>query len=236
MNSTISLLIEIRKRVLHILVVFLGLCGLFFYFSAQIFHLYLLPLQHLLAVPHHLIATQITAPLITPLTMAVNLAVLTTIPYGLWQFWRFAAPALYRAERHTLGFVFSGSIGLFCVGILFGYFFILPFMFQCMIHAVPRDVVLLPDISSVTHFITGILIVFGLSFQIPLICILLVHMNWLRVEQYSALRPYIIVIAFTLGMLLTPPDVLSQILLAIPLWGLYESGVYLARVFTKPNR
>ncbi len=235
MNSTISLLIEVRKRLLHTLVVFLGLCGLFFVFSAKIFHLYMLPLQHLLTAPQRLIATQITAPLITPLAMAINLAVLTTIPYGLWQFWRFAAPALYRSERHTLGFVFCGSIGLFCLGVLFGYFFILPFMFQCMIQAVPRDVLLLPDISSVTHFITGMLVVFGLSFQIPLICILLVRLNWLRVEQYRALRPYIIVAAFTLGMLLTPPDLLSQILLAMPLWGLYESGVYLARIFAKSN-
>ncbi len=236
MTSVITLLTELRKRLLTILLLFACLFGLFFLCSAHIFHWYMLPLQHLLPAPHHLIATHITTPIVTPITMAGNLALFCTTPYGLWQLWRFASPALYRSERRKWRWLLSSSMGLFCLGCLFCYFFILPFMFQCIIQSLPKEVLLLPDINSVTHFITEMMILFGISFQIPLVCFLLLHMQILSIAQCQALRPYIIVIAFTLGMLLTPPDVIAQILLAIPLWGLYESGILLARVFTRPTR
>ena len=198
MQHAIALLTEFRKRFLNVLFVFIGLFGIGFYYSNILFYIYMLPLQRLLPPPHHLIATQITTPIITPLALAINVALFCTTPYGLWQLWRFAAPALYQAERRKLRYLLSSSLGLFCLGCLFCYFFILPFMFQCMIQALPKDVLLLPDISSVTHFI--------------------------------------IVAAFTLGMLLTPPDVMAQILLALPLWGLYELGILIARALTQSTR
>lgn len=236
MNATILLLTELRQRVLHILLVFIGLFGIGFIYSAQLFHWYMLPLQRLLPSPHHLIATHITTPVLTPLTLVINLALFCTTPFAIWQIWRFAAPALYRAERRKWRWLLCSSMGLFCIGCLFCYYFILPFMFQCMIQALPQDVLLLPDIISVTQFITEMLIIFGCSFQIPLVCFLLIHMNLLSIDQCSAIRPYMIVVAFILGMLLTPPDVVAQVLLALPLWGLYESGIVLARVFTKSIR
>ena len=106
-------------------------------------------------------------------------------------------------------------------------------MFQCMIKSLPKEVLLAPDIQSVAHFITQTLVVFGCSFQIPMICVFLINTNIINVKHCNALRPYVIVIAFTLGMLLTPPDIIAQTLLALPLWGLYESGILLSRVLNK---
>lgn len=236
MNQAIPLLIELRKRLITVISVFGGLFTLFFFNATPLFYWYMLPLQHVLPAPHHLIATHITTPLLTPLNMAVNLAIFCTIPYALWQIWRFAAPALYRTERRNMFWLCCASLALFGLGCLFCYVFILPFMFKCMIQALPKDVLLLPDISFVSQFITEMMIVFGISFQIPLLCFLLIQMRMLSIEQCRTIRPYVIVSAFTLGMLLTPPDVMSQILLALPLWGLYESGLLLARVFSNAIR
>lgn len=235
MNLSLPFLIEFRKRALHTFFFFLLIFGIGFIFSDPLLHFYLHPLQHLLAAPQHLIATQITTPLITPLNVAVNIALFVSTPFAVWQIWRFAAPALFKSERFKLGFLLSGSVSLFALGCLFCYFFILPFMFKCFIHALPKEVLLLPDISFATQFITQILIIFGCSFQIPLIFLLLIHFNLMTVAQCQALRPYIIVAAFILGMLLTPHDVTAQILLALPLWGLFELGLVIARISTKQS-
>lgn len=236
MHAAIPILLEFRKRLIQVFLVFCCLFGLFFWYSDSVFHWYMLPLQHLLPAHSHLIATHITTPVITPLVLACNLALFCATPYAIWQIWRFAAPALYRSERRQFGFLIGFSFVLFCIGCLFCYFFILPFMFQCMIHSLPKEVVLLPDISSVLHFTTEMFIIFGCSFQIPLLCLLLIHLQILDAERCKNLRPYVIVGAFILGMLLTPPDVIAQILLALPLWGLYEMGILLARVYKKAIR
>lgn len=236
MQTGLSLLLELRKRLLHVFLVFGCFFALIFWGSDVAFHWYMRPLQHLLPTHAHLIATQITTPVITPLTLAFDLAFFITTPYAIWQIWNFAAPALYKTERQHLAFILGFSFSLFCLGCLFCYFFILPFMFQCMIHALPKEVLLLPDISSALHFITEMFIIFGCSFQIPLICLLLIHLEILDSERCKNLRPYVIVAAFILGMLLTPPDVIAQILLALPLWGLYEAGIFLALVYKKSIR
>lgn len=236
MNEAITLLIELRKRLLGVLLVFISLFALFFFYATPLFYWYMLPLHHVLPAPHHMIATHITTPLLTPLSMAMNLALFCTVPYVLWQIWRFASPALYRTERRNMFWLLCSSFSLFGIGCLFCYVFILPFMFQLMVQALPKDVLLSPDIGFVSQFITEMLIVFGISFQIPLLCFVLIQMHILSIEQCRAVRPYVIVTAFILGMLLTPPDVLSQILLAVPLWGLYESGLFLARAFSKSIR
>jgi sec-independent protein translocase protein TatC len=190
----------------------------------------------LLPASQHLIATHITTPIITPLSLAMNLALFGTCPYGIWQIWRFVAPALYPIERKKLSLLLTTSLALFGLGCLFCYVFILPCMFQCMIQAVPKEVLLLPDIGSVTNFTTEMFIIFGCSFQIPLLCLLLIHMNILSIEQCRSIRPYAIVAAFIIGMILTPPDVMAQILLALPLWGLYEAGILLSYVLSKSIR
>ena len=236
MHVAIPLLLELRKKFLNIFLVFCCLFALFFWESDTVFHWYMHPLQLLLPLHSHLIATHITTPVLTPLTLAMNIALFCTTPYGIWQIWRFAAPALYRSERRQWSILLIVSMCLFFLGCLFCYFFILPCMFRCLIHSLPKDVVLLPDISSTLHFITEMFIIFGCSFQIPLICFLLIQLKILDKERCKALRPYIIVCAFILGMLLTPPDVIAQILLALPLWGLFETGIVLAFVYKKTIR
>ena len=228
MQITVNLLVELRKRLMMVILVFLSLFSIGFYYSNFLFHLFMAPLQTLLTGSQQLIATQITAPLTTPLALASNIAFFFTTPFALWQLWRFAGPALYPNERRKLCLVLIASPSLFCLGCIFCHFLILPFMFQCMIKSLPKEVLLAPDIQSVAHFITQTLVVFGCSFQIPMICVFLINTNII-----NALRPYVIVIAFTLGMLLTPPDIIAQTLLALPLWGLYESGILLSRVLNK---
>jgi len=229
MNQYLDFLIELRKRLLSIALVFCGLFGLTFWFATPLFRWYLYPLLHHLPQHHKLIATQITSPLFIPLTIALNIALVCVTPYGLYHIWRFVSPALYPAEQRRFRQIMVVSVGLFIAGLLFCYFLILPLMFQWIIHAVPKDISFMPDISSATQFMTGMMLIFGISFQIPLACAILVHTQLISRTQLISLRPYMIVGAFTLGMLLTPPDVLSQVVLALPLWALYESGVWLTR-------
>ena len=229
MNQYLDFLIELRQRLLNVAWVFFCLFGLAFWYAAPLCHWYLYPLLHYLPNHHSLIATQMTSPLLMPITIALYIALLCVMPYGLYQTWRFVSPGLYPREQRRFGQIMVISISLFIIGLLFCYFLILPFMFRWIIHAVPKDVTFMPDISAATHFITEMMLIFGISFQIPLACAILVHTKLVKRQQLLNLRPYMIVGAFTLGMLLTPPDVLSQLILALPLWMLYESGIWLTR-------
>ena len=236
MHSVFPLLLELRKRLLTVFFVFCCFFVLCFWGSDFIFHWVMLPLKKLLPSHSHLIATNITTPVIAPLSLAMTMAMFCTAPYCLWHIWHFAAPALYRLERRRWGGLLFLSVVLFGLGCGFCYFFILPCMFQCFIHSLPKEVVLVPDIQSTLPFVIKMLILFGCSFQIPLLCFLLLHLQILNKERCHAIRPYVIVAAFTIGMLLTPPDVLAQILLAMPLWGLFELGIFLTFVYQKTIR
>ena len=221
-------LLELRRRALHVIIFFVALCILFFFFAPNLFHQLVLPLLRILPEHDSLIATQLTTSLLTPIKLAADAAMLCTAPYALLQAWYFAAPGLYRRERNSLRFAILGSLLLFCVGLLFCFYVVLPFMLQFFIHAVPVGVRLMPDIAYTVDFITRMLLLFGLCFQVPLLCLLLVHLGFIDVVTLKMIRPYVIVVAFTLGMLLTPPDVFSQIMLAVPLCLLYELGIILA--------
>ena len=228
MDVFLSHLVELRRRTLHIIAVFAGLCLLFFFFAPNLFQQLVSPLLHVLPVHDPLIATQLTTPLLIPIKLAADAAMLCTAPFALLQIWCFASPGLYRHERNKLRWAIFASMSLFCVGVLFCFYVVLPFMLQFFAHAVPVGVRLMPDISYAVDFITRMLLLFGLCFQVPLMCLLLVQLRLTRVSTLKAIRPYIIVAAFTIGMLLTPPDVLSQIMLAVPLCLLYELGILLS--------
>lgn len=229
----LSHLLELRRRILHVLAVFVGLCLLFFFFAPNLFHQLVLPLLHVLPVHESLIATQLTTPLFIPIKLAVDVAMLCTAPYALLHMWYFVSPGLYRPERNRLRWAILSSMLLFCFGVLFCFYGVLPFMLQFFAHAVPAGVRLMPDISYAVDFITRMLLLFGMCFQVPLVCFLLVHLDLIQIDTLRAVRPYIIVAAFTIGMLLTPPDVLSQIMLAVPLCLLYELGIILAVFMVK---
>lgn len=224
-------LLELRRRTLHVIAVFAAFCLLFFFFAPNLFHQLVLPLLRVLPSPDPLIATQLTTPLLTPIRLAADAAMLCTAPYALLQLWYFASPGLYQRERKSLRLAILGSMLLFGIGVLFCFCVVLPFMLQFFAHAVPVGVRLMPDIAYAVDFITRMLLLFGLCFQVPLLCLVLVYLGLTTVTTLRAIRPYIIVAAFTIGMLLTPPDVLSQVMLAVPLCLLYEAGIILAIFF-----
>ena len=222
-------LIELRKRMIQSLV-FFGLCFLLLFVYANPLYLAVVsPLISQLSGHNGLIATQITTGLMTPLKLAMQVAMLISTPFWLWQLFAFVSPALYPKEQQPLRFIMLSSVMLFILGMIFCYFLVLPFVFAFFSNTMPEGVKLMPDMGATLDFITRMLLIFGLSFQVPLICVLLVRSQLCTVEQLKAWRPYVITGAFIIGMLLTPPDVLSQILLALPICLLFEAGLFLAQ-------
>ena len=222
-------LLELRRRTLHVFTWFIGLFALFFFIAEDLYQALVRPLLNQLNSQQSLIATQITASVFTPLKLSVDAAILLSTPIALYHLWRFISPGLYKKEKQQFRGIISMSLILFVLGGLFCFYLVLPFMFQFFIHALPKSVRFMPDITNTIEFITHMLLVFGLCFQVPLICLVLVRLKIIEVQNLKEIRPYVIVGAFILGMLLTPPDVLSQIMLALPLCLLYETGILCAR-------
>ena len=227
-NMLFSLL-ELRRRILQVSLFLLAWFVLFFCLSSELFHLLVAPLMRALPAQDSLIATQITAPVLTPIRLALDAALLCTAPFALFHVWKFVSPGLYHGERVGLQWLLAGSLTLFGVGVLFCFYSVLPFMFRLFSYARPPGVRFMPDMTCTVDFILHMLLLFGLCFQLPLVCVVLVRFGLLTVATLTTLRPYVIVIAFIVGMLLTPPDVLSQLMLAIPLCLLYEVGILLSR-------
>ena len=225
MTSTLKNLLEIRRRTLSTLFFFGGLFLLFFIGANPLFLLLVHPIQVVLSANSPLIATQMTSTVFIPLEVAMHAAVLCTIPFAIMQIWRFAAPGLYQHEKSLFIRLSIGSLALFLCGLTFCYMVVLPFMFKFFVSSAPNGISFMPDITSATAFITRMLWLFGLAFQLPLICIFLVKRGIITRDQLKQIRSYIIVAAFIVGMLLTPPDVFSQLMLAIPLCILYEIGI-----------
>jgi len=220
-------LLEIRRRLLWtfgvIGVLFLGL----FYFANTLYDWLAAPLLHFLPTGH-LIATQVAAPFLTPMKLSGLCALLLGIPVLLYQVWAFVAPGLYPNERRLWPVLLICSALLFYAGIAFAYFLVLPLVFGFFVQAAPINVAVMTDMSAYLDFVTRLLFGFGMAFEVPIITFVLAHSGIVTVGTLKKQRPYIIIGAFTLGMLLTPPDVFSQTLLALPMWGLFELGVWMA--------
>ena len=221
-------LLELRRRVLHTLIWFAVLFLLFFFLAGDLFYALVSPLLRVLPDQDGLIATQVTSPVFTPLKLAADAALLLTAPFGLVHLWRFLSPGLYKKEQKQVRGAMILSLLLFTSGVAFCFYLVLPFMFQFFSHALPKGVRLMPDMADAMDFITRMLLLFGFCFQIPLICLVLVRLKIIEVMMLKKIRPYVIVAAFTISMLLTPPDVFSQVVLALPLCLLYEVGIILA--------
>ncbi|MDP3269942.1 MAG: twin-arginine translocase subunit TatC [Legionella sp.] len=226
-------LLELRRRTILTLIWFIILFVLFFFIANDLFAFMVKPLLD--SLPHHtgLIATQITSAVLTPLKLALNAAMILTSPVALYHLWCFISPGLYKTEQHLVRGAILTSMILFIIGVLFCFYFILPFMFQLFHHALPQGVQLMPDMAYALDFITRMLTIFGFCFQLPLICQVLVRMNIVPIATLKNIRPYVIVGSLIVGMLLTPPDVISQIMLAVPLYLLYEAGILLGAASTK---
>jgi sec-independent protein translocase protein TatC len=226
-------LLELRRRVLYTLIWFGVLFLLFFFLAADLFHFLVSPLMNVLPNQEGLIATQVTAPVFIPLKLAADAALLFSAPFGLYHSWCFISPGLHKQEKEPVGKAIILSILLFILGVLFCFYVVLPFMFQFFYQAMPKGVQLLPDMAYAIDFITRMLLLFGFCFQVPLICLVMIRVNLIDLPTLKKMRPYVVVGAFTLGMILTPPDVFSQIMLALPLCLLYELGIILSSVSLK---
>lgn len=222
---------ELRKRLIYTLFFYGVVLIAFFLMAPQIFHLLILPVLHELPAKQPLISTTLMAPFLTPLTVAANLSFLCTIPFALIQLWQFIVPGLYLTERIPLKNILFLSGTLFVLGVLFCFFCVLPILIHFFVNALPKEVQLLPDMTLIVNFVMHSLLLFGICFQVPLVCVFLAKVDLAPYEAQKAFRPYAIVGAFIIGMLFTPPDVLSQITLAIPLCLLYELGLLLIPIF-----
>jgi sec-independent protein translocase protein TatC len=180
-----------------------------------------------------MIATQVASPFLTPFKLALVVAVFVAMPYLLYQFWAFVAPGLYTHEKRLALPLLASSIVLFYLGMVFAYFVVFPLVFGFFTAVTPEGVAQMPDIAFYLEFVLKLFFAFGIAFEIPVATILLVAVGATTPEALGRKRPYVIVGVFVAGMLLTPPDVVSQTLLAIPMWLLYEAGIFFSRYFRK---
>ena len=229
-------LIELRNRLLKsllcVLVIFLAL----FYFANDLYLILVRPLSELLPESGSMIATGVIAPFLVPFKLTFVLAFLFSVPYILHQLWAFISPGLYQHEKKFAVPLLLSSIILFYTGIAFAYFVVLPLAFAFFTSAGPTGIAYMPDISNILNFILTIFFAFGIAFEIPIATFLLVLSGITTVESLVAKRPYIFLGCFVVGMLVTPPDVFSQTILAIPMWLLFECGVIASRLIRKPEQ
>ncbi len=229
-TSLISHLVELRGRLLRVFigvgVVFLAL----FPFANPLYEYLSAPLMQHLPQDGSMIAIEVAAPFLTPFKLTLLIALTVSLPYVFYQVWAFVAPGLYRRERYLVLPLMASSTLLFYAGMAFAYFVAFPLMFAFFNAVAPAGVTVMTDISRYLDFVVKIFIAFGLAFEVPILTVLLVRTGFTTPAQLAAKRPYIIVGAFVVGMVLTPPDVLSQVLLAVPVWLLFETGLVLTRL------
>lgn len=226
-------LVELRNRLLRVVLVVAVLLLCLMPFANQLYALLAAPLLAEMPMGSRMIATQVASPFLTPFKLALVAALLIGMPYILYQFWAFVAPGLYRHEKRLVFPLMVSSSFLFYLGMAFAYYVVFPLMFAFFQAVAPEGVEIATDISSYLDFVLKIFFAFGLAFEVPIATVLLVWTGFTTPESLLQKRPYIIVGAFVVGMLLTPPDMISQTLLALPVWGLFELGVIFARVYVR---
>lgn len=225
-DTFLSHLIELRDRLLRVVLgmalVFLGL----FPFANDIYTLLARPLLAQLPAGGQMIATAVTTPFFVPMKMAMLVAVVVALPYTLYQGWAFVAPGLYQHEKRLVAPLILLSTLLFLAGMAFAYFLVFPVVFGFLAGTAPEGVAVMTDIGSYLDFVITLFLAFGIAFEVPVAVILLVRLGVVSVATLKEVRPYVVVGAFIAGAILTPPDVISQIMLAVPLWLLYEAGIF----------
>ncbi len=223
-------LIELRDRILRavlvVLTIFLGL----YYFANDLYLVVSEPLRVYLPEGTSMIATDVASPFLTPFKLTLVLAIFLAMPFILFQFWRFVAPALYQHEKKLAIPLLVSSVFLFYLGVVFAYYVVFPLVFGFFTSAGPEGVTVMTDINKYLDFVLKLFFAFGLAFEIPIATVILVATGASTSESLARKRPYIVVGCFVVGMLLTPPDVISQTLLAVPMWLLFEIGVFFSRM------
>ena len=227
----ISHLIEMRDRLLRVvLVVVLIFVGLFS-FANELYYLVATPLQVLLPEGAGMISTKPAGTFFTPMKLALVFSIFISMPFILYQMWSFVAPGLYSHEKRMVIPLMVSSTMLFYMGMAFAYYVVFPLMFGFFVAMTPEGVTVMTDIGEYLDFILKIFFAFGIAFEVPIAVILLIWGGVTTAEELAEKRPYMVVGAFVVGMLLTPPDIISQTLLALPMWLLFEVGLLASRYF-----
>ena len=233
-DTFISHLVELRTRLVRVF----GVLALGFlpcaYYARELYSLLAQPLLEKLPQGGQMIATEIATPFFVPMKVAMMAAVVITLPHTLYQMWAFVAPGLYSHERRlVLPLVFASSF-LFICGMAFAYFAALPLVFEFITHFAPQGVAVMTDIGKYLDFVLTMFIAFGVTFEVPVFVVMLVRMSIISIEKLKDIRSYVLVGAFVVGAIFTPPDVVSQFMLAVPLYLLYEIGILVAGLMGKP--
>ncbi|CAH2932008.1 MAG: Twin-arginine translocation protein TatC [uncultured Paraburkholderia sp.] len=230
-ETFISHLVELRDRIIRaglaVIVVFVGLV----YWAPDIFRLLARPLMNNLPKDGKMIVTDVTGSFFVPMKVTMLVAFVIALPFVLYQIWAFVAPGLYQHEKKLVGPLVGSSYTLFLCGMAFAYFVVFPTIFRVMAHYnAPLGAEMTTDIDNYLSFVLTMFIAFGVTFEVPIVVVLLVRMNVVTLKKLKEVRPYVIVGAFVISAVVTPPDVFSQLILAIPLIVLYEAGIIAARL------
>ncbi len=224
---------ELRARILKSLVVILVCFLSLIYFSNDIYLILSEPLLSFLPENSSMIATEVASPFLTPLKLTFFVSLLLSMPFLFNQIWKFIAPGMYENEKSLSFLLILSSLILFYLGILFTYFLVLPLVFGFFTGAAPQGILIMTDISRYLDFVLSLMFAFSIAFEIPILIFLLIWSGITTSEKLRNARPYVIISCFIVGMLVTPPDVISQSLLAIPAWALFEIGLAAANLFVK---
>ncbi len=224
----IAHLLELRDRLLRAVIAWAVLFFCLFPFANKLYALLAKPMLSKLPHGSHMIATEVVTPFFVPLKVAMMTALLGALPYILYQVWAFIAPGLYAHEKKIILPLVVASIVLFACGMAFAYFMVFPVVFGFVIGSAPQGVEVMTDIDKYLDFVITMFLAFGVTFEVPIVVVALSMMGLVEVAKFKEIRPYVIVGAFVIGAIFTPPDVISQTMLAVPLWFLYELGVFVA--------
>ena len=227
-ESFVAHLIELRSRLLRSLIVLLLIFVCLFPWAAEIYGLLAQPLLAKLPKGGQMIAIDVITPFFVPLKVVLMTSFLIALPYILYQGWRFVVPGLYVHEKRLALPLIAASTLLFFCGMAFAYFVVFPVVFGFVVGAAPQGVAVMTDIDKYLSFVMSMFLAFGVTFQVPVAVVILVAMKVVTPARLREIRPYVVVGAFVAGAIFTPPDVVSQFMLAIPLWLLYEAGIVVA--------
>ena len=229
-NTLMYHLVELRSRLIRCIIATVIVVLVLSPFSDTIYLFLAEPMLEQLPAQGSLVATKVASPFLTPFKLLLFLSFLVALPFILFQIWAFIAPGLYDSERRLIFPLVFSTTGLFYLGILFAYYVIFPIIFAFFASTTPEGVNLMTDISEYLSFCIKLFLAFGLAFEVPLVTFVLIRSGLTTIEAMRKKRPYIILVAFILGMLLTPPDFVSQILLALPIWLLFEIALILTSI------
>ncbi|MCU7807667.1 MAG: twin-arginine translocase subunit TatC [Candidatus Thiodiazotropha sp. (ex Semelilucina semeliformis)] len=226
-------LIELRDRVLRMVLVVLAIFLVLFPFANDLYTAIAGPMREALPVGSTMISTKPIDPFLIPFKLSLQLAIFISVPFILYQFWAFVAPGLYKHEKRLVIPLLVSSTMLFYLGMAFAYFVVFPLVFTFLASTAPEGVEVATDMGSYLDFVMTLFFAFGVAFEVPIATIILVWMGITTPEKLRHKRPYVIVGAFVVGMFLTPPDIISQTLLALPMWVLFELGIIFSKGFVR---